>query len=163
MRNGSISVLALALCAAGCGKSEGPAPQPMESPTEAVASAATVAPIGATPSDSPTAAAPVPPAATAPASDVPAKLSALGTEPFWNARIDGSDLVYTTPEDQKGQHARLTRIDKAGGTEFSGKLGASAIHLDVTRRTCSDGMSDRTYRFTVVLTIGSERRDGCAS
>lgn len=163
MRYGSVSVLALALCAAGCGKSESPAPQPMESPTEAVADMAAVDSIGATPSDPPTATAPVPPAAMTPAPEVPAKLSTLGTEPFWNARIDGSDLVYTTPEDQKGQHGRLTRIDKPGGAEFSGKLGASAIHLDVTRRTCSDGMSDRTYRFTVVLTIGSERRDGCAS
>jgi uncharacterized membrane protein len=156
MRNGSVSVLALALCAAGCGTSDAPAPLPSESVSSGAAPAS-----GPQPSASSAAASPAPTAPAPP--DVPSKLSALGTEPFWNARIDGSDLVYTTPEDQTGQSARLTRSDKDGGAEFSGKLGASAIHLEVTRRACSDGMSDRTYRFTAVLTIGSERRDGCAS
>lgn len=156
MRIGSISVLALALCTAGCSASDAPTPLPSESLSIETAPAT-----DAMPSDPPTAASPAPTATAAP--DVPKKLSALGTEPFWNARIGGNDLVYTTPEDQTGQRARLTRIDKVGSAEFSGKLGASAIHLEVTRHACSDGMSDRTYPFTAVLTIGSERREGCAS
>ena len=160
MRIGSISVLALALCAAGCGTSDAPAPLPNES-----ASSEATPTDAAGPSDPPAAAAslasPAPTAAAAP--DVPAKFSALGTEPFWNARIDGTALVYTTPDDQSGQRASLTRTDKSGGAEFSGKLGRSAVHLEVTRQACSDGMSDRTYRFTAVLTIGSERREGCAA
>ncbi|MEO5587208.1 MAG: hypothetical protein ABIQ81_05895 [Novosphingobium sp.] len=93
---------------------------------------------------------------------IPVRFRALGTEPFWGAQISGEMLTYTTPDDSKGQHAALTRRDQTNGAEFSGKLGGSAIHLAVTRAACSDGMSDRSYPFTVVLTLGSERREGCA-
>lgn len=91
------------------------------------------------------------------------RIRAIGTEPFWNAEISGDMLTYTTPEDQKGQRAALVRRDVASGAEFSGKLGRAAIHIAVSKRPCSDGMSDRSYRFTVVLTLGSEQRQGCGS
>lgn len=162
MRNRSFSIIALALCAAGCGSRNDPAPQPGE-PTPGATVAAAAEPPPSVPSTSPAAPIPTPPAASeAPAPAVPAKFRALGTEPFWNAEVTEGTVLYTTPEDQQGQRARVSRTDKAGGAEFSGKLGTAAVHLDVTRRACSDGMSDRTYRFTVILTIGSERRDGCA-
>ena len=32
----------------------------------------------------------------------------------------------------------------------------------VTPLACSDGMSDRTYPFTVTLGIGEDKRNGCA-
>ena len=34
--------------------------------------------------------------------------------------------------------------------------------MTVTRLACSDGMSDRTYPFTVTLEIGDDKRNGCA-
>ena len=33
--------------------------------------------------------------------------------------------------------------------------------MTVTPLSCSDGMSDRTYPFTVTLEIGEETRNGC--
>lgn len=103
------------------------------------------------------------PAATTPVSPVPARLHALGTEPFWSLRIDGTSLAYTTPEDSRGQHATVTRRDIPGGAAFSGRLGDAAIRVEVTKRECSDGMSDRTYPFAVALVLGAEQRTGCAS
>lgn len=163
MRNRSISILSLALCVAGCGSRSAPAPQPSEpTPAETVTAAASEPP-ATVPSASSAATIPVPSTTgEAPAPAVPVKFRALGTEPFWNAEITDGTLRYTTPEDQNGQRARVSRINKAGGAEFSGKLGTAAVHLNVNRQNCSDGMSDRTYRFTAILTIGSERRAGCA-
>lgn len=167
MRNGAGLALVFALWAAGCGERADPMPgatdSPVAAPSEAPATGevppAVAAPIEATP----TRAAPSPPAAAPAASPVPAKFRALGTEPFWNAQIDGEALTYTTPEDQKGRRVTLARRDRANGAEFSGKLGDAAIHIAVTKRTCSDGMSDRSYPFAVILTLGSDRREGCAS
>jgi uncharacterized membrane protein len=170
MRNGTAIALVLAFCVTGCDKGtddpvpigsdlptaapSGASPAPAESPAP-TATAST----GPAPAPTPTAAANDPGAASV----VPTGLRALGTEPFWNARISGGMLTYSTPEDQKGQRAALTRRDRADGVEFSGKLGASAIRIAVSRRTCSDGMSNRSYPFTVVLTLGNDRREGCAS
>lgn len=165
---------AMAVCVSGCGErgdptpaaSDPPAATPIRTtaPSAAPTEAASPAP-GAAPPEAPkpTATA-TSPAATSPAvSAIPVRLRALGTEPFWNAQISGEMLTYTSPDDQKGRHAELVRRDRAGGAEFSGKLGGSALHIAVTKRACSDGMSDRSYPFTVVLTLGSERRQGCAS
>jgi uncharacterized membrane protein len=173
MRNGAGLALVLAMAVVGCGERADPVPGATDSPA-AVPSEATpiseepaaapapteLTPVEATPASAvPGSAAKAPVAAPI----VPAKVRALGTEPFWNAQIHGEALTYTTPENQKGQRATLVRRDQANGAEFSGKLGGAAIHVAVTKRTCSDGMSDRSYPFTVVLTLGSDRREGCAS
>lgn len=168
MRDGAGLALVFAMCVAGCGEGAGPAPgasdSPAAAPSEAAAAATESAAAPMPVETAPTQPAPGP-ADKAPvaAAVVPARLRALGTEPFWNAQIDGEALTYTTPEDQKGRRATLVRRDQANGAEFSGKLGGAAIHVEVTKRTCSDGMSDRNYPFTVLLTVGSDRREGCAS
>lgn len=95
---------------------------------------------------------------------VPAnRIRAIGTEPFWGARIDGRCVTYSTPEDQAG-----TRI----WTRFSGtaEQGTWAGALDGRRfelRTapdprCSDGMSDNIYPIAVTLFVRGEERRGCA-
>lgn len=164
MRSGSILVFALALCAAGCGKSAEPGPAPTEKPSPAGSDPGPAAPL-ATPE---TTTAPTPsaePTATLPAaaSIVPDKIRALGTEPFWNARIEGRALIYTTPEDQKGRKIAVERRDTAIGAVFSGTLDDQPLTLTLAKRTCSDGMSDRAYALSAVLSIGSQRRIGCAA
>ena len=159
MRNGTATALVLAICVTGCGEGADPAPTATFS-SEAAPSEAAISPA---PVETAAPAQAASEAAKAPsASAVPVKLRALGTEPFWNAQINGETLIYTTPENQKGQSGTVVRRETPGGMEFSGKLGGAAIHLAVTKQTCSDGMSDRSYPFTVVLTLGSDRRDGCA-
>jgi uncharacterized membrane protein len=117
-----------------------------------------------------------PPAATVkPAGDHPCRtqdgqrlshppLRALGTEPFWAARIDGRCVTYSHPEDQKGTRI-WTRHSPApgGGGTWSGSLAGRPFELRVRPAAgCSDGMSDRRYPMAADLLVSGERRTGCA-
>lgn len=85
-----------------------------------------------------------------------------GTEPFWGGEAMGAKLTYTTPENPQGTHIAVSRFAGNNGLSLSGKLGGQGFDMAVTQAPCSDGMSDRTYPFTVSLRIGGEERSGCA-
>ena len=84
-----------------------------------------------------------------------------GTEPFWGGEVSRGTLRYSTPEDQDGTEIAVERFAGRGGIAFSGQLDAAPFEMMVTPLECSDGMSDRTYPFTVTLKIGEETRNGC--
>lgn len=85
-----------------------------------------------------------------------------GTEPFWGGEVARDQMVYTTPENPDGTSFRVERFTGQGGLGFSGTLGGETMDMTVTPGSCSDGMSDRTYPYTVTLQIGEEQREGCA-
>jgi len=89
-----------------------------------------------------------------------------GTEPFWGGQAKGSVLIYTTPENPDGETITVARFAGRNGISLTGKLDGQAFGMAVTPGECSDGMSDRTYPFTVTLRIGpqgeGELRSGCA-
>ncbi len=85
-----------------------------------------------------------------------------GTEPFWGGEVGGGTLTYTTPENLEGTAITVERFDGRGGLSFNGTLEGAALVMTVTPVACSDGMSDRTYPFTVALRIGDDLRNGCA-
>lgn len=92
-----------------------------------------------------------------------AAVRALGTEPFWNARIEGRCVTYSHPEDQKGTRIWTRHVPGPGGGTWSGSLGGSRFELKVRpKRGCSDGMSDKRYPLEAELVVGGERRSGCA-
>lgn len=92
-----------------------------------------------------------------------APLRALGTEPFWNARIEGRCVTYSNPEDQKGTRLWTRYTPARGGGTWSGSLNGRRFELRIRPGPgCSDGMSDRTYPLAAELTLGGERRQGCA-
>ena len=88
-------------------------------------------------------------------------LKFTGTEPFWGGEVDGKTLTYQTPENQDGEVIAVERFAGRGGIAFSGLLDGADFDMTVTPLECSDGMSDRTYPFTVTLEIGEETRNGC--
>jgi uncharacterized membrane protein len=91
-------------------------------------------------------------------------LRAIGTEPFWGARIEGRCVTYSHPEDQQGTRVwtRYTPGAGGGGT-WRGALGGKAFVLTARPEAgCSDGMSDNRYPLAVDLTVGGEERRGCA-
>ncbi len=93
-----------------------------------------------------------------------ANLRAVGTEPFWGARIEGRCVTYSHPEDQAGTRVwtRFTPATGGGGT-WSGALGGRRFELRTRAQPgCSDGMSDKRYPIAVDLLVGGERRIGCA-
>jgi uncharacterized membrane protein len=92
-----------------------------------------------------------------------AAVRALGTEPFWNARVEGRCVTYSNPEDQKGIRVWTRFTPGPGGGTWSGSLGGGRFELRVSpKRGCSDGMSDKSYPLAAELVVGGERRQGCA-
>ena len=93
-----------------------------------------------------------------------APLRALGTEPFWAARIEGRCVTYSHPDDQDGTRVwtRYAALP-GGGARWSGALGGRRFELTARPQPgCSDGMSDRRYPMAVELIVHGERRRGCA-
>ena len=85
-----------------------------------------------------------------------------GTEPFWGGSVTGNTLTYSTPENQAGTTIPIERFAGRNGLSFSGTLDGRDFIMAVTPGACSDGMSDRTYPFTVMLKVAGETRNGCA-
>lgn len=84
-----------------------------------------------------------------------------GTEPFWGGEVHGGTLTYSTPENADGVAIAVERFAGNGGLGYSGQLDGRRFDMAITPGDCSDGMSDRTYPFTVTLEIGDEHRSGC--
>ena len=85
-----------------------------------------------------------------------------GTEPFWGGEEKDGRLTYSTPENQAGVAIAVRRFAGNAGLGFSGTLDGRPFDMTVTPGACSDGMSERSYPFTVTLRLGDEQRQGCA-
>lgn len=91
-------------------------------------------------------------------------LRAIGTEPFWGARIEGRCVTYSHIDDQQGTRVwtRYTPGPDGTGT-WSGALGDRLFELTIRARPrCSDGMSDKRYALEAELKVHGEVRRGCA-
>ena len=89
------------------------------------------------------------------------RLRFTGTEPFWGGEVSGGTLIYSTPEEQDGTAIEVERFAGRGGVSWTGTHQGEPFVLAAAEAPCSDGMSDRTYPFTVTLQLGSETRGGC--
>ncbi|MEO7540985.1 MAG: hypothetical protein ABIS66_03445 [Sphingomicrobium sp.] len=90
-------------------------------------------------------------------------LRAVGTEPFWGARIEGRCVTYSTPEDQKGTRVWTRFNTGPQGGIWTGNLAGKPFVLRTSPVVnCSDGMSDNRYQMAVELTVNGETRRGCA-
>lgn len=93
-----------------------------------------------------------------------APIRAVGTEPFWSARVEGRCVTYSTPEDPQGVRV-WTRYSEAGNgrSAWAGQLGGKEFEMRVRPEAgCSDGMSDKIYPMAVELEVNGEKREGCA-
>ncbi len=82
---------------------------------------------------------------------------ALGTQPFWSVTIDGQTIRY---EPANGTTMTVPSPQPIIG--FNGeRYETRRLTVDITHVKCSDGMSDRTYRDTVVLTVDGRKLRGC--
>lgn len=90
-------------------------------------------------------------------------LRAVGTEPFWGARIEGRCVTYLHPEDQQGTRVWTRFTATSQGGLWSGALGGRQFELRTHAAPgCSDGMSEKIYPVAVELLVHGERRKGCA-
>lgn len=95
---------------------------------------------------------------------VPANaIRAIGTEPFWSARVEGRCVTYSTPEDQGGTRVWTKFSGTAEKGRWTGALGGRPFVMETRPESeCSDGMSDNLYPIAVTLTVRGELRSGCA-
>lgn len=90
-------------------------------------------------------------------------LRAIGTEPFWGARVEGRCVTYSTPEDQKGTRVWTRYNAGPRGGIWTGTLRGKQFKLSTRSAVnCSDGMSDNRYPVAADLTVNGESRHGCA-
>jgi uncharacterized membrane protein len=90
-------------------------------------------------------------------------LRAIGTEPFWGARIEGRCVTYSHPEDQQGTRVWTRFNPGPQGGVWIGALGGKPFELRTRPEPgCSDGMSDNRYPIAVTLLVNGEQRTGCA-
>jgi uncharacterized membrane protein len=87
---------------------------------------------------------------------------AFGNEPFWNARVDGDTLVFTTPDDPTGTTMHGRRVPSLVGFVFVGKDGEADFNLDIRPGECSDGMSDNRYQYVSNFIYDDITYKGCA-
>lgn len=90
------------------------------------------------------------------------RIRLLGTEPFWSIDISGTEMHYTTPDNDPGEHFQVERELLAdGGVRYTGEDGITAFSVEVTPGACSDGMSDETYAYRAEFQLGRQIQTGC--
>ena len=149
----------------------GPHPAPPADLVAAFADACLdVASGGAKPSEEnparkPTSAAGVGACLTQDAQAIPSNsMRAVGTEPFWSARVEGRCVTYSHPENQSGTRVWTKFSGSAENGVWTGALdGQPFVMRTKPQAGCSDGMSDGRYTIAVSLTVGGEQRSGCAA
>ena len=87
---------------------------------------------------------------------------AFGNEPFWSARVEGSRLVFSTPENIEGMNYEGAQAALADGMRFEGGEGTQVVSLEIHRGECSDGMSDTQHLYVSRLRLSGMEYNGCA-
>ncbi len=85
---------------------------------------------------------------------------AIGTEPFWDLKIDDAMMVFTDRGNGVGVSEPAPRVTSgAGGERFRGRR----LVVGVVHAPCSDGMSDRVYPDTVTVGVDRHAYRGCGA
>jgi heat shock protein HslJ len=82
---------------------------------------------------------------------------ALGTEPFWSMKIENGMISF----DHLGEVAAKPQSYTARPSFNGWRYVSKEITADVTFEECSDGMSDFTYKDTVIVMVGDRKYEGC--
>ena len=89
---------------------------------------------------------------------LPPGFRCLGTEPFWDARQEGGDLVLRSPDDQAGDARPVQAVLDSGIFRDPARVVvAQDMTLFSHPQICSDGMSDRIYGLTATLVIHGQQ------
>jgi heat shock protein HslJ len=82
---------------------------------------------------------------------------AVGTEPFWSLTMDGQRIRYQPADGTPVSVARPRPIIGFNGERYQSRR----MTVDITHVECNDGMSDRTFKDTVTVTLGARTLRGC--
>lgn len=82
---------------------------------------------------------------------VPDGFACFGTEPFWDVRIDGGDLVLSGLDIEQERHLVQSTLGTGVFRDPARAVVAEGITLVETPQICSDGMSDRSFGMRATL------------
>lgn len=88
----------------------------------------------------------------------------LGNEPFWNVQLDTAEVVTFRLADWS-TGVRLQLLEQEEESDKNLYLAAndtSRIRISVLNQFCSDGMSDFTYRYKLIVDYNGRIYRGCA-
>ena len=86
-----------------------------------------------------------------------APYQANGTEPFWALTIGGGQMAYTPADGTPVAEPLPAQTPIANGYRYQG----AQLSVAITHTACNNGMSERQYADTVVVTVSGETRNGC--
>jgi uncharacterized membrane protein len=96
--------------------------------------------------------------------DLGQSVRALGTEPFWSVELTGTEMIYTSPEPPEYRAVQPKPVVQGTTATLDSRTATgAAFTVTLVATECSDGMSDRTYPLTAMVTIGDVRLNGCAA
>ena len=84
--------------------------------------------------------------------------NAVGTEPFWAVQVRQDSLTLSRPDHAELKVAAPSPDSRGGGLVWA----AEGLTVSITPGACSDGMSDRQYRYEALVRVGPEILKGCA-
>lgn len=97
---------------------------------------------------------------------VPFEFWCLGTEPFWDLQVSQAEngIFYQDAATERGEAFPWSApiVTANTWTYTSVSNSGKRLKLVITRAACNDGMSDTEYEYEVSLSIGEEKRTGCA-
>lgn len=98
-----------------------------------------------------------------PGSAVPAGLLCTGTEPFWSLRVGADEAELAAPDEQPVT-LPVTSVRVAEGHRgWPVAVRIDALTAVIRPAACSDGMSDRTYPWSVDVVPAQGARGGLRS
>lgn len=106
------------------------------------------------------------PAAASPQSgdmDISRPITAIGTEPFWSVKVEGTTLTLTRPDAPPRLFTAPGAAIQPGRSTWVAKAEDGAqLTLTIYASECSDGMSDRKYPWTAEVALFDQSLRGCA-
>ena len=88
----------------------------------------------------------------------------LGTEPFWAIYIiKDSKIIFHPSEGPQVEVPFVVPSTANNTTTYHSSAGSSSIEMVITKKACSDGMSDNVHAYEVMLTVNKTNYSGCGN
>lgn len=86
----------------------------------------------------------------------------FGTEPFWSVYVVKDSKIIFHPAD--GPDVEVPFVEAttvSNAIRYKSSSPDASIELNVAKKECSDGMSDETHSYRVILVVNKEEYTGC--
>jgi uncharacterized membrane protein len=89
--------------------------------------------------------------------------TAVGTEPFWSVYVVANSTIVFHPADGPDVEVPYTAPSAVNSTTsaYSSSAGSASIELIITKKDCSDGMSEIIHPYSVTLSVNKTKYAGC--